>query len=292
MRIALQLYSVREDCSKDLERTLKAVAEMGYEGVEFAGFYGRSPEHLRRIIEDLGLEVAGAHLSLDSLTGEELKKTVEFNSILGNSFLIVPWLPEERFNSRDRCLELAGLLNSLAEKLRDKGIRIGYHNHVSEFKRVDGETAWDIIFSSTVKDVVMQLDTGNAIHGGVSADGIIDIIRRYPGRAVTVHVKEFSSSNPNALIGEGEMNWREFLELCETTGGTEWLIVEQESYAYAPLECVRRCLENVKRILLLKNLPFKKQDSLSNESLASFNPNSKTTGPLNPVSSRVFKKPE
>jgi sugar phosphate isomerase/epimerase len=95
----------------------------------------------------------------------------------------------------------------------------------------------------------MQLDTGNAMHGGVSADEILEILKRYPGQAKTVHLKEFSSTNPKAILGEGEVKWKEVLTLCDTVVGTEWLIIEQESYAYAPIECVRKCLENLKAIM-------------------------------------------
>ncbi|RLI26068.1 sugar phosphate isomerase/epimerase [Candidatus Bathyarchaeota archaeon] len=247
--IALQLYSVREDCARDLEKTLKAVADMGYDGVEFAGYYGRSAEELRRILDELGLKVAGTHIAIDTLLGDELEKTIEFNRVLGNKFLIVPWLPENMSNSKEAWLKTAKLFNEIAEKLKPEGMYVGYHNHHIEFKPMNGETPWDIFFKATVPEVVMQLDTGNAMYGGVTSDGVLEIIKRYPGRAMTVHLKEYSSTNPKALIGEGEMKWREFLKLCETVGGTEWYIIEQESYAYPPLECVRRCLENLKKIM-------------------------------------------
>ncbi|GBC99508.1 Inosose dehydratase [bacterium HR17] len=246
-KIALQLYSVRDDCAKDLAATLQAVAEMGYQGVEFAGYYGRSAHELRKMLDDLGLQVAGTHTALTTLLGDELPRTVEFNQILGNRYLIVPWLPEEYRNSKDAWLRTAELFNELADKVKPAGMFVGYHNHAVEFQATfDGVTGWDLFFGHTRPEVVMQLDTGNAMHGGVSADGILDIFRRYPGRAKTVHLKEFSSTNPNALIGEGEVKWREVFELCATVGGTEWFIVEQETYAYPPLECVRRCLQNLK----------------------------------------------
>ena len=247
--IALQLYSVREDCARDLEKTLKAVADMGYDGVEFAGYYGRSAEELRRMLDELGLKVAGTHIAIDTLLGDELEKTIEFNRILGNKFLIVPWLPENMRNSKEAWLKTAKLFNEIAERLKPEGMYVGYHNHHIEFKPMNGETPWDIFFKATVPEVVMQLDTGNAMYGGVTSDEVLEIIKRYPGRAMTVHLKEYSSTNPKALIGEGEMKWREFLKLCETVGGTEWYIIEQESYAYTPLECVRRCLENLKKIM-------------------------------------------
>jgi sugar phosphate isomerase/epimerase len=249
IKIALQLWSVREDCARDLKGTLEAVAKMGYEGVEFAGYYGRTADELKKILEDLGLEVAGTHIGIDTLMGEKLKETIEFNRILGNKYLIVPWLPEEMRNSKSAWLKTAELMNEIAEKLKPEGMRVGYHNHAIEFKPINGEIPWYIFFDAAKPEVIMQLDTGNAMHGGVSPDGVLNIIRRYPGRSVTVHLKEFSSKNENALIGEGEMKWKEFLKLCETIGGTEWYIIEQETYAYPPIECVKRCIENLKAIM-------------------------------------------
>jgi len=247
--VALQLYSVREDCARNLPGTLKAVANMGYDGVEFAGYHDRSAEELRKLVDDLGLQVAGTHIGIDTLLGDELEKTVEFNRALGNRFLVVPALPEERRNSKAAWLETAGLMNEIAEKVEAEGMLVGYHNHAIEFQPVNGDLPWDVFFGATVPDVVMQLDTGNAMHGGVSSDGILEILKRYPGRAVTVHLKEFSSTDEKALIGEGDTKWKDFFSLCETIGGTEWYIVEQESYAYSPLECVKRCIDNLREMM-------------------------------------------
>jgi len=246
--IALQLYSVREDCARDLPGTLKAVADMGYEGVEFAGYHGRSARDLRKLLDNLGLKVAGTHISLDTLLGDELKKTIDFNRTLGNRFLIVPWLAEERRNSKAAWLETAKLVNQIAERLKTEGMQVGYHNHAVEFQPINGEMPWDVFLGATGPDVVMQLDTGNAMHGGVSPEGVLDFLRRYHGRAVTVHLKEFSSKDERALIGEGDMKWKEFFSLCETVGGTEWYIVEQESYAFPPLQCAKLCLQNLRKM--------------------------------------------
>jgi sugar phosphate isomerase/epimerase len=243
--IALQLYSVREDCARDLPGTLKAVAEMGYAGVEFAGYHNRSAAELRKLLDELGLKVAGTHIGIETLMGEELTRTVEFNRTLGNRFLIVPGLPEERRNSRAAWLETARIMSEVAEKLRPAGMRTGYHNHWIEFDPLDGEMPWDTFFGAAKPEVVMQFDTGNAMHGGGDAP---TYLARYPGRATTVHLKEFSSSNKNALIGEGDIPWGDIFRLCESIGGTEWYIVEQETYAHPPLECVRLCLENLRKM--------------------------------------------
>lgn len=248
-QIALQLYSVREDCARDLSGTLEAVSEIGYDGVEFAGYHGRSAVDLRETLDDLGLRVAGTHVSIDTLLGGELERSIEFNRILDNRFLIVPSLPERMRDSRASWMGTAQLLNEIAERLRPEEMRVGYHNHMVEFQPIDGELPWDLLFRATTSDVVMQLDTGNAMRGGISPDEVLEIIKRYHGRATTVHLKEFSSVNERALIGEGEVKWKEFFSLCDTMGGTEWYIVEQERYPFAPLECVRRCMDNLEKII-------------------------------------------
>ncbi len=241
--IGLQLYSVREDCARDLPGTLQAVAKMGYEGVDFAGYYDRSADELRRMLDDLGLKMAGTHIRLDTLLGDELERTVEFERTLGNKFLIVPGLPEERRCCRAAWLETAEIFNGVAERLKPHGMKTGYHNHHIEFTPMEGEMPWDTFFGNTSDDVVMQIDTGNALHGGADP---VPFMERYPGRADTVHLKEYSATNDKALIGEGDTRWDDFFRLCESTGGTEWYIVEQESYAYPPLECVERCLKALK----------------------------------------------
>jgi len=241
--IALQLYSIRKDCERDLPGTLEAVAKMGYEGVEFAGYYGRSAKELRAMLDGLGLAVAGTHIRLDTLLGDRLAETVEFNRVLGNRFLIVPGLSEERRNSRAAWLETAKIFDEIAEKLAEEGMVTGYHTHYIEFAPMEGELPWDTFFSNTRQEVVMQVDIGNALHGGGDP---IPYIERYPGRAITVHLKEYSATNPKAILGEGDVDWRKVFQLCETVGNSEWYIVEQESYAYPPLECVDRCLRALK----------------------------------------------
>jgi len=243
--IALQLYSVREDAAKDLAGVLKRVAEMGYDGVEFAGYYGHSASDVRRMLDDNGLKCCGGHLGLDTLLGDTLHETIEYQRTLGNIYLIVPGFPGHRTSSKAAWLETAEIMNGIAERLKPHGMQTGYHNHHTEFKPMDGELPWDIFFGNTTPDVIMQFDTGNALVGGAEAG---PFLRRYPGRAITVHLKEHSATNDKALIGDGDVPWPEIFNLCETIGGTKWYIVEQESYAYPPLECAARCLQKLREM--------------------------------------------
>ncbi len=243
--MGLQLYSVREDCARYLPSALKAIAEMGYDGVEFAGYYGYSATNLRRLLDNYGLKCCGTHTSLASLQGYELDSTIEFNQILGNKYLIVPSLPEQYRASNEAWKTTAGLFNQIAEQLKPHGMVTGYHNHFIEFNPVDGAIPLDVFFGNCSPDVVMQIDIGNAIHGGGDP---IDFLRRYPGRSITVHLKEYAAGYDKALIGEGQVNWSEVFSLCENDGGTEWYIIEQESYAFPPLECVKKCRENLRKM--------------------------------------------
>lgn len=242
--VALQLYSVREDCGKDLPATIAAVAKMGYKGVEFAGYYGRNARQLRQLLDDHGLKCCGTHIGLETLMGDNLAKTVEFNKSLGNKFLIVPGLAEKHTKTRQAWAETAAIFNDLAEKVKPEGMRVGYHNHTIEFKPLDGELPWDTFFGRTGREVVMQFDTGNAMHGGGDATVYL---KKYPGRATTVHLKPYSKKKANALLGDDELPWKEIFGLCETSGGTEWYIIEYESDAYAPLVSVEKTIQVMRK---------------------------------------------
>lgn len=242
--IGLQLYSVRKECEKDLVGTVTAVAQMGYKAVEFAGYYGRDAKTLRALLDEVGLKCCGTHTGLETLLGDNLARTIEFNKTLGNRFLIVPGLSKKYTESRAAWQKTADLFNELVEKVRPHGMRVGYHNHTIEFKELDGELPWDTFFGRTRKEVVMQFDTGNAMHGGGDATVYL---KKYPGRAATVHLKAFSKKKGNALMGDDELPWKDIFHLCETIGGTEWYIVEYESDAYPPLVSVEKTLEVLRR---------------------------------------------
>ncbi len=241
--IGLQLYSVRHDCEKDVPGTLQALAKMGFEGVEFSGYYGRSATELRKLLDDNGLSCCGSHTDLDTILGDELTRTVEFNRTLGNPFLVVSGIPEERRQTADDWRELARLFDEAAERVAPEGMRVGYHNHDHEFRPLDGSTAWDLFFGGTSKNVVMQIDTGNCIEGGGDP---VSLLQKFPGRAASIHLKEFSKSDPDAFVGDGDVPWKAILEACEGVGGTEWYILEYEHETQPALLSVARCLENLR----------------------------------------------
>ncbi len=246
-QIGVQLYSVRDDCAKDLAGVLKAVGKMGYAGVEFAGYYGKSAEELKKMLDDAGLKCCGTHTGLDTLMGDNLAKTIAFNKTIGNRYLIVPGLPGERTKDKAAWLETAKLFNEINEKLRAENMFVGYHSHAGDFKKLeDGSLGWDVFFGNTDRRVIMQLDFGNTKSAGVDP---IPYLTQYQGRQGTVHVKEYSKTNDKAIIGQGDIDWTKALTDLKKMGRTRWLIVEAESPATTPMDCIEKSLAGLKDAL-------------------------------------------
>jgi len=243
--VGLQVYSVRVAAEKDLAGTLAKVATMGYEGVEFAGWYGHSAKDIRKILDDNGLVCCGSHTPWEALADAKLADTIAFNKTIGNKYLVCPWLKPDEANPKQMWLTYAKRFNELAQKVKSHGMQVGYHNHAHDFAPVDGTTGWDLLASNTSKEVILQIDTGNALDGG--GDPLV-YLKRYPGRATTIHIKEHSKTNPKALIGEGDINWAEVLRLCRS-GGTKWYIIEEEKEGLDPLTAVDQSLKNFKKLI-------------------------------------------
>jgi sugar phosphate isomerase/epimerase len=244
--VATQIWPVREEFLKDMPATLQAIARMGYDGVELCYYWPEVWDHaprIRSLCDGLGLKIAGAHVPWEHTSGDKLKRVIAFSHAVGMTTLIVPALPEELCASRLGLLKAAQALNELARVLEPEGLFPGYHNHTWEFRPIEAELPWDTIFANAVPRVVMQLDIGNALMGGGDP---LAALQRYAGRARTIHLKEYAAQDEKALLGEGEVEWEKVFALCESSGATQWYIVEQESGIYPPLECASRCLDNLR----------------------------------------------
>ncbi len=244
-RFALELYSVRNDLANDFEGTLKAVKAMGYEAVEFAGDYVHPAEKVAAVINEIGLQCCGWHTPWSYVQDDKMDATIAYNKTVGNRYVIIPGLPKECTESIEAWKATAAKFNALAEKLAAHDLILGYHNHSSEFVAIDGIVPYDVFFSNTNSGIVMQLDNGNAMSGGAD---VCAYIKRYPGRAQTVHIKPYSKTDGfDTMIGEDDMPLPEFMRLCDEIGGTKWYIVEYESEAlHKPLEGVKLCLDALK----------------------------------------------
>lgn len=237
--IAVQLYSVRNDCAKDFDGTLAALAKMGFAGVEFAGYhsYSSKPKELRAKLNALGMKAAATHIGTDALRGDALQKTIEFHQQIGCKYLIVPG--DGDFTHPEKSKALADFFNETAAKLKPHGMACGYHNHTREFAKIDGSNYWELFASRTGKDVVLQVDFGWASDAGQDC---VDLMKRHTGRMKVVHIKPTVIKNEQgkkAIFGQDSVNWGPILTACRNFGGTVWLTLEQEAYpdGKSPMEC-------------------------------------------------------
>jgi len=245
LQVGVQLYSVRNECAKDLPGVLEAVAKMGYTGVEFAGYHGRTAAELRKMLDQNHLQCYGTHVDLNALQGDNLEKTAAFCKELGCKFIVVPWLPEAKRNSRATVLETAKFFDETAKRLAKEGLILGWHNENYEFKPIDGENIWQIFWANSGKTVAMQFDIGNALDAGEQA---APYLLKYPRRVVSVHLKDHSTTNSKALLGEGDEHWNEVIPILKKQATPRWFIVEQESYGEPPLVCIEKCLRNFEQL--------------------------------------------
>ena len=264
--VGIQLYSVRDDMKKDPLGTLKQLAAMGYKNVEHANynnrkFYGYTPVEFKKILDDLGMKMPSGHTVMGNLHWDEAKKqftdlwkyTIEDAAILGQQYVISPWLDNRYRKDRNALLGFMDVFNKSGELCSKSGMKFGYHNHDFEFsEKLDGQVLYDIMLSNTdPKLVIQQLDTGNLYNGGANA---MEVVKKYPGRFLSLHVKdEIAAASGNekyesTILGAGIVNLKEVVDEVRKTTKNVHYIIEQESYqGKTPLECAKEDLAVMKK---------------------------------------------
>lgn len=268
-KIGVQLYSVRDEASRDFEGTLKALKEMGYEGAELAGTYGLSAKEIRSAAEEAGIDLFSAHVPLSDLRADP-EATVALYKDIGCRWIVVPYLmPEDRPQSGgfEKTIEDMERISAVCAAF---GIRLCYHNHDFEFFRMpDGRYALDLLYDRLPANRLQtELDTC-WVH--VAGEDPAAYVRKYAGRAQLVHLKDYDGDksddmyaligikkerDPNAEpfdfrpVGSGKMPIPEVIEAARAAG-TEWLIVEQDEPARGEtrMDSVRKSMEYLKTVL-------------------------------------------
>lgn len=268
MKLGVQLYSVRDDMAQDFEGTLKKVKEMGYEGVEFAGLYGKSAEEVKALCEKYDLEPVSAHVSLGEMRDDPF--VIETYAAIGCKFIAIPWLNEEDrpgHANGDKTIGDAAILGAVAKK---NGMKLCYHNHDFEFEKINGKYVLDMLYEAVPADLLLaELDTCWVNVGG---EDPVKYIRKYAGRVDIIHLKDFAgkkSENMYALIGVndgkkedtvGDFEFRPVgmglqdmpaIVKAAEESGTEWVVVEMDSpsLGLTPLECIEKSAAYLKTIL-------------------------------------------
>lgn len=250
--VAVQLYSVREDCRKDFDAALVQVAAMGFAGVEFAGYYHyeNRPAELRRHLDDLNLKAAGTHVRTSAFADAAMARTIDFHQAIGCRFLIVPG--DAAFTDPEKSRALAETFNRTAARLKPLGMACGFHNHKGEFATDGGKTWWDLFAERTTPDVILQQDCGWTTMAGLDP---VALIEKHPGRTRSTHFKPAvlpqHAQTRKALLGEDSVGWAAVYAACVAVGGTEWIVLEQEEYpdGRPPMDCTRQSLSGLRKIV-------------------------------------------
>jgi len=248
--VGLELYSVRDELGKDLMGTVRAVAKMGYEVVEFySPYYEWTPgyaKEVRKLLDDLGVRCLSTHNSANALGPEGLNKAIELNQILGAKCIVMA--SAGRVRGLDGWKAVGETLSRASEKLVPLGMRAGFHNHKLEFVPLEGKRPMEVIASHTPSEVMLQLDVGTCVEAGSDP---ISWIKEHPGRINSLHCKDWAPGEDKGyrvLFGEGVSPWREIFEVAESVGGVEFYLIEQEGSRYPAMETAERCLGTWKKM--------------------------------------------
>lgn len=233
--IALQLYTLREAMAKDFAGTIKKVADIGYVGVETAGFPGTTPQEASKLFKDLGLTVSSAHSRLP--LGEHQNEVLETMAALDCKYLVSPNVGTDYFKSIKGIQQARDLLNEANAVAAAHGLSLGLHNHWWEFEPVEGQYPYEVLVEGLDPAVFFEIDTYWTKVAGVDP---VQVIKKLGARAPLLHIKDGPGvqKEPQVAVGEGIMDIRAIIEAG--SGNTEWLVVELDQCATDMVEAVEK----------------------------------------------------
>jgi sugar phosphate isomerase/epimerase len=248
--VGLEMYSVRDELTRDLPGTIDRVAKIGYEVVEFyAPYFEWSPAYARQIrkqLDNLGVRCRSTHNGEASYTPEGLKKAIELNQILGSKYIVMAGSAPIANLAGWRAL--GERITRLMEILTPLGLSSGFHNHETEWSLVEGKRPMDVLAASTPREFMLQFDVGSCMAAGQDP---VAWIRANPGRIKSIHCKDWAHwpwGGYRVLFGEGNSPWPKIFEAAESVGGVEYYLIEQEGSHFSSMETARRCLATWKHM--------------------------------------------
>lgn len=243
--LALQLYTVRDETARDFTGTIRRIAEMGYDGVEFAGYGDLTAEEMHSLLSEVGLQAYSSHVRLDLLE-QQLDQEIAYCKQIGCPFIFLPWLAPDMRNE-EMIRTLAPRLNEFGKRCQDQGITFGYHNHDFEFATLpDGTKLLDLLLSQTDPSFVsLELDVYWAAYAGVSPASVLE---RYSGRVPVVHLKDMTPDRHFTEVGDGTLNLAQLAAVAEKSGAKVF-VVENDAPTIPSLDSARRSLTNLRQMV-------------------------------------------
>jgi sugar phosphate isomerase/epimerase len=244
-RVGLMLYTVREECARDLEGVLRTVGGLGYDGVELFDLHGHEPELVRSWLDEHDLVAAGRHAGLDALEGDLPALAAEL-AVLGTDRLALSWIDPP--GSAAEAHAIVSRIAAIGPRAQDLGLKLGFHNHWGELAPLeDGVTTLDLLCALPPEQLWLELDLGWAWEAGADP---VELLGRLAGRCPLVHAKDLRSRGSREFcpVGDGAVGYDRVLPAA-VAAGVEWLVVEQDELDGPPFDAVERSLEFVRRAI-------------------------------------------
>jgi len=241
-KIGLQLYTIRDECDRDLEAAIRRVGELGYDGVELFQLHGHTAEQVRGWLDDAGLAAAGRHARIEAFE-HELDGLATELATLGTDRAAQSWAEPEAIRDPGPLLER---MEEAARAAHEQGVRFGFHNHWTEVEPLDGGGSFlDRLRELPSELIWLELDLGWIWLAGGDPLAELDVSA---GRCPLVHVKDYASreDRDDVPVGDGKVGYDRVIPAA-LDAGVEWLIVEEDDVGPRPFEAIERSLEAVRR---------------------------------------------
>ena len=249
--VGIQLYTLRNETSLDFIGTLKKVAEIGFQVVEFAGYGDYPARELKNVLDDLGLAVSSSHVNLSYLDPEKLKSQlayqIEYNKEIGSGYIVTPYAPLDKMTTMTELQPFLDAFRYVGEECKRAGMGYAYHNHQFEFNKIDGKFILDHIFEAVGPELLQaELDLYWVKKAGLDPKSYL---KQYKGRCPLVHVKDMTADERGffAEVGRGIINYPPIFEIAEAIG-IKYYLVEQDQCERPPLESVKISMDYLKSL--------------------------------------------
>jgi sugar phosphate isomerase/epimerase len=253
----LQLFAFRETLPKEVNSIIPKIARAGYKQVEpfgytkANGFWGLTASEFKKLLDDNGLTAPSAHYSLDSFLSSgdtaEVEEAIEAANILGQKYIVLPYLTEQYRNSSAAMNAIVDKINIAAAKIHQAGLKMAYHNHDFEFKKVEGQRLIDLLLNNTnAEHLNFEMDTYWVIRAG---EDPLKWLNANPNRFRLIHIKDMEKANHalNTEIGSGSIDYKAILKKAQSAG-VKYYIVEQENFKTDQFLSIEKSINYLKQI--------------------------------------------
>jgi sugar phosphate isomerase/epimerase len=228
--LALQLWSVKEAVANDFAAAAARVAELGFTGVELAGYGKLDARGVRAALDEAGLRTAGMHINPAKLG--EINQIIDEALTLGTNHVTCAFWPRSLYVSSAACEKIGERLAEFGANLRSTGLRFSFHNHDAELAVLNGRTVLEwILGAAAPRDLAMEPDVFWLHFAGYDP---ARFLREQGARCPLIHIRD------EAEIGGGPVNYPEVFDAIDAVASAEWLIVEQDRFNHEPFESLRR----------------------------------------------------